>query len=509
MPRLALSQSIFLTLLAFVAAVVLGMGGLMVWSLNNGFGAYMQARDQARLEQFATYLAKALPQMGGVEAIKLRPDLYGRLMEERPILDPELEGVQDGPPAGPGGVGRHRHRPPPHPAYDPGQPDRRGADDFGPMGPQPRLAPPPRDEFARRLVLMDASGLRVVGPRTVPGTPRLERAVVVRGVVIARLGLISDPGLREKLGGDFLNQQYLRIVGIGLILIILALGVAWWTAARWAGPLIAVREATARFARGDFSARIPVAGDREVADLIADVNLMALELQRLEAGRRRWLAEISHELRTPLTVLTGELDALSEGVRPLNLGALGSMQEELAQLRRLVDDLHLLSVADLNALSWQAEPVNGADLVRRIVARLEGRLVQAGLQVDVRLPAGGLAANWDPRRIDQLLANLLENSRRYTTAPGQVLVTVEALGDRARITVDDTAPGVAPLHLSRLAEPLYRVDTARSRSDGGSGLGLAVCAAIVESQGGTLAFAASPLGGLRVIVDLPTGSQAA
>jgi two-component system sensor histidine kinase BaeS len=118
-----------------------------------------------------------------------------------------------------------------------------------------------------------------------------------------------------------------------------------------------------------------------------------------------------------------------------------------------------------------------------------------------------MIVRWDAGRIDQLLTNLLTNSLRYTDSPGRILVTLAADGEDIAITIDDSAPAVPPEHLQRLFEPLYRLDEARSRAHGGSGLGLAVCAAIVRAHGGSIVAEMSPLGGLRVAIMLPKDAR--
>jgi two-component system sensor histidine kinase BaeS len=120
----------------------------------------------------------------------------------------------------------------------------------------------------------------------------------------------------------------------------------------------------------------------------------------------------------------------------------------------------------------------------------------------VALPEAG-RAHWDAQRIEQLLSTLLENSLRYTDAPGRVALACAARGQWLEITVDDTAPGVPEPQLERLFDPLFRLEGSRSRHSGGSGLGLAIARAIAASHGGRIAARRSPLGGLGITLALP------
>ena len=132
-----------------------------------------------------------------------------------------------------------------------------------------------------------------------------------------------------------------------------------------------------------------------------------------------------------------------------------------------------------------------AELVQAALARLAPRAAARGLAVSCDVHDAPVQAHWDRQRIEQLLSNLLENSLRYTDAPGRVRLSLSRQGAAARLTLDDSAPGVPAAELPRLFDPLYRADASRSRALGGSGLGLAICRAIVSSHGGQVEAAAS------------------
>jgi two-component system sensor histidine kinase BaeS len=235
---------------------------------------------------------------------------------------------------------------------------------------------------------------------------------------------------------------------------------------------------------------------------------MAEGLEHLESARRRWIAEISHELRTPLTVLRGEIDALAEGVRPLDQEAVVSLREEVLRLGAMVDDLHLLAMADINALPCYFAECDAVLITQRVHQRFERRASALGISLEIATPAGGpLPVYWDSQRMEQVLTNLLDNSLRYTDAPGRIRVTLQQQQERVWLLVDDSKPGVPAADLGRLFDPLYRADAARSRHRGGSGLGLAICAALVRAHFGRITAAASELGGLSIFVDMPVSAE--
>jgi two-component system sensor histidine kinase BaeS len=203
--------------------------------------------------------------------------------------------------------------------------------------------------------------------------------------------------------------------------------------------------------------------------------------------------------------LRGDIEALNEGIRPLRSEAIGVLHEEVLRLNRLVDDLHLLAISDLQTLPCLMAGDDAIDMLERLKVRFESRTLAAGLNLHVQWPANviELKVQWDAGRIEQLMANLLENSLRYTHAPGQILVRLEFDEHLIRLVVEDSAPGVSDSHLPQLFEPLYRVDTARSNESGGSGLGLAICQVIAYAHEGHLTAAASGLGGLSLRLELP------
>jgi two-component system, OmpR family, sensor histidine kinase BaeS len=478
--RLRLVHTLSLTLMAFTGVAVLALGGLTAWHLRNGFGDYLAAREVQHFERFVGFLEARLAREGGVAALQA-----GRL-ELRELLS-EL-----GPrPAGPGGL--------------------------------PRLPPPPgagareAAAFPERVQVVAPDGTVWLGPARIAAVtqprPVVERPVHAGGRVVALARLQPAPIVRSGAEAHFLTDQYALIAAGGLGLIVLALLTAIALARRWTHPLAAVQQATQRLAQGELTVRLPegptLAGrSDEIGDVMRNVNRMAEGLQQLEGARRRWLADISHELRTPLTVLRGDIEALHDGVRPLRPEAIAVLHEEVLRLNRLVDDLHLLAIADLQTLPCHLADDDAVALMQRLLGRYDGRARAGGLSLRLELAdevkaLGLLPVQWDAGRIEQLLANLLENSLRYTQAPGQVLMRLAQVDARVRVVVEDSAPGVPAGQLAQLFEPLYRGDAARSGGLGGSGLGLAICQRIAQAHGGRLTASASALGGLRLTLDLP------
>jgi two-component system sensor histidine kinase BaeS len=469
--RLTLVHQLVLLLVGGVLLAVTVLGGAVAWNLRAGFSDYLRAQDEHWLDRFVGVASAAVAERG-MAALSGPP---GSL---RPLF--EAVAPADGSPPRP-----------------------------GPGGPPPRLGPggrPPPGSWRtpERLTIVDPQGRALAGLLLPLQEVSVERPVVVGGRTVALARLVRAPFAAADVDAAFLARQYRGIVLTAVLLMLLAVAGAVWAGRRWLGPVRDVQHAARRVALGAFDVRLAPRGNDELADLARDINAMAASLQQLEASRRRWMAELSHEMRTPLAVLRGEVEALVDGVRPLSAAAMRSLQEEVARVTRLVEDFHQLALSDLRALPCSFENVHPASLLRAAAARLARRAHAAGLELRVDDAHAPPLAHWDPQRIEQLLSNLLENSLRYTDAPGRIALRLQGSGHQhAVLSVEDTAPGVPAAEQPRLFEPLYRVDPSRSRQSGGSGLGLSICQAIARSHGGRIEATDSPLGGVRVVVTLP------
>ncbi len=484
--RIRLVHTQALLLLSAVLMAVLAMGALSAWNLRNGFSDYLATRDVERLEQFALLVSENAEQAGGIDAMESKgiglPALFqqfGRMQG----LPPMLQG------------------PPPIPP-------RKLLE---PHNPQPPVPIDSIDAFKDRVAVYGLDGRARLGrPLAQVTGETVERPVRVRNAVVAVVRMVKLKPVPNDVELRFLNTQYQSMVAVACALLVIALVGAFWISGHWVRPLIEVQAATERIAKGEFDTRLNARRSDEMGDAMRNINQMAAGLKKLEGARRQWIADMSHELRTPLTVLRGELDALIDGVTQQTPQAMLSLREEVLKLNALVDDLHLLAMADLKALPCYFEEVDAARLAQSIVQRFALRATQVGLALSLSLELEApLMVRWDAKRIEQLLGNLLDNSLRYTDAPGQVIVRLRSNETKVLIEVDDTAPGVAPNDLPRIFEPLYRADASRGRSTGGSGLGLAICEQIAKAHHGAIRAEPSALGGVRFHIELPRDGDAA
>jgi two-component system sensor histidine kinase BaeS len=352
-----------------------------------------------------------------------------------------------------------------------------------------------------RLFVVDADRKLVVGD-----AEKLDEAwlmpIVARGSTVGYIGRTPRRELVESMEQATSARQGRQFAVIALaMLAAVALNAA--LISRWLGRrLAALGVAAAAVAQGDYSHRLPLRGNDELARLAGDFNHMAASLEAAREARQRWIADIAHELRTPLASLRAEIEALQDGVRAPTPERMDSLAQETLRLTRLVDDLRLLSLSDLGALDYRFEKQDIGELIADYLD--EARLPE-GWQMQREI-ASGIVMRADDDRLVQVLANLLQNTARYTDAPGRLRVGLRRVGNEALLRWEDSAPGVPLEALARLTERLYRVDDSRARDSGGSGLGLAIVRAIVEGHGGRMVASASDLGGLRWDIFLPLES---
>jgi two-component system, OmpR family, sensor histidine kinase BaeS len=480
---------VFVLAFALVGAVslsVLAMGGVTAWQLRSGFSAYLQQRDLERLDTFSTVVSQAVEREGGLDSLRERRLTMRQLLRELG----QREGVLR-----------------PDAAARPG--DLRDADQPRPppgMGRPPAPAP---ETFSARVALFELDGRPLFPRPLVAGkNTTVERVVNVFGKPGLLIRFVPMSRLPEGEETKFLNSQYQGIAAVASILLASAFILALMLGRKWAKSLRLVKQATAAIAQGDFTTRLADAPNNEIGDVMRDINQMADSLSRMEGDRRRWIADISHELRTPLAILRGEVDAMLESIRPLNMNNLQSLREEILRLGGLVDDLHLLAMADLQALPCHFAEDDATQIVHAVVNRLKPRVASAGLTITWKDAAEvAMPVYWDSTRVQQVLVNLLENSIRYTDAPGSIRVSLSQTHGIIHVEISDTAPSVPIEDLPKLFSPLYRGDATRNRASGGSGLGMAICQAIVKSHGGEIIASKSSLGGLSVHISMPAEAK--
>jgi signal transduction histidine kinase len=255
---------------------------------------------------------------------------------------------------------------------------------------------------------------------------------------------------------------------------------------------------------------VPANDPDELGALAAQFNTMAAGLEAAERRRVTLIGDVAHELRTPLAAIEGYTEGLLDGVVAPNPEAWALLHDEAGRLRRLVQELQELSRAEARQILLELRPRSPAELVGQAAQRIAPQYAEKGVTLATDIPADLPAVRADADRIIQVLINLLGNALRYTPAGGSVRVRIERRPDEVAFHVADTGIGIAPEHLPHLFERFYRVDKARSRALGGSGIGLTIAKALVEAHDGRIWAASAGVGqGAMFSFTLPIASPGA
>jgi two-component system sensor histidine kinase BaeS len=300
-------------------------------------------------------------------------------------------------------------------------------------------------------------------------------------------------------------------IGVALVAsLATALAVSAYVARRIAGPVGRLARAVQELASGCYNVRVPPAAlGPEFATLTGSFNEMAGRLGSIETTRRRLLADLGHEMRTPLATLDAYLDGLEDGVVALEPASLAVLRTQTRRLTRLTEDITAVSRAEEHQLDLHLRPTTVNALTAAALTAAADRFRGKGVDLIIQAVPEQLPVVVDPDRIGQVLGNLLDNALRHTPAGGQVTLRAQASGQTVTIAVSDTGEGIPAEHLPHLFERFYRVDSARDRVHGGSGIGLAIAKALVEAHGGQIAAtSAGPGRGSTLQVTLPRAARA-
>jgi signal transduction histidine kinase len=273
----------------------------------------------------------------------------------------------------------------------------------------------------------------------------------------------------------------------------------WTVVGRALAPVEAIRAEVDAISAAALHRRVPdPPADDEIGRLARTMNRMLARLERAQARQRRLVADASHELRSPVAAIRQHAEvALAHPGRTTTTELAGTVLAEDLRLQRLAEDLLLLTKADEHSLALRRRPVDLDDLVFEEAGRLRDA---TRLRVDTAAVSAARVEG-DAAALARVLRNLADNAARH--AGGRLAFSVAERDGLAVLRVDDDGPGIPVADRERVFERFVRLDDARARDDGGSGLGLAIVAELVAAHGGTVAVAASPLGGARVEVALP------
>jgi signal transduction histidine kinase len=336
--------------------------------------------------------------------------------------------------------------------------------------------------------------------------------LTVDGTRVGTLGQQSPGGQRMALAEHrFTEQINAALIGIGIVAALLALGAAIFLSYTLARPLQRLAERIRPLTSSQVGEQVPVEGPTEVRELAIEFNGLSRRLSAGEKQRQQMSSDIAHELRTPVTVLRGHLEAMMDGVYPLDTEHLAVAYDQTIHLTRLVEDLRLLTQAEAGRLELNPRATPVKPLVEAVVARFAPLAQDAEIAVKYDVAPALPYIYVDTNRTQQVFDNLLANALRHTPPGGEISITARA-NHQANGPVSDhfvefvvANPGeLAPDELAHLFDRFWRADVARQRDAGGSGLGLAITRQLVVLQHGTIR-AEAHAGNISFVLDLPAG----
>ena len=311
-------------------------------------------------------------------------------------------------------------------------------------------------------------------------------------------------------------QLIYRVLLFGAIVaVVIAFTVAYFLSRSITFPISRMQDAAQRIAKGDFSGKVNIKSKDELGELAKSLNIMAAELQqkmenlkRMDRVRTDFVANVSHELKTPLTLIKGYIETLQD--RAINdkekaQRFIAIIKENTNRLENIIEDLLSLSELELSKDCLNKTEFDLKKLIDEIVLSFGYALDTKRhiLSIDQRGDDFKIKADRD--KIEQVIVNLIDNAVKYTNEAGQIDIFLLERQDEITITIRDNGIGIPREDIDRVFERFYRVDKARSRELGGTGLGLGIAKHIVLAHNGQISIESEIRKGTKVLIRLPKG----
>ncbi len=291
---------------------------------------------------------------------------------------------------------------------------------------------------------------------------------------------------------------------VGVLFVILAVYVGTIFVKKMTKPLEIMKQAAEKVTAGDYSARVPVFSKDEIGQLGTAFNLMSVSIQKEDERKKEFLEDVSHELRTPISYVKGYSEALKAGLAKTSQDQeryLALIHREAKRMERLVGDLLDLSRLDAEDFRLEMCPLPLAQLVEDCLEKYRPSLQQKGLLLNAELDPD-IIVNADEGRIEQVIQNIVDNAINYTER-GRITVLLSKHEKGCILSIKDTGIGIPMEDIQRVTQRFFRVNKARTRSDGGTGLGLAISNKLIKLHGGELEIESNLGKGTRISIILP------
>ncbi|MCF6336016.1 MAG: ATP-binding protein, partial [Spirochaetales bacterium] len=353
-------------------------------------------------------------------------------------------------------------------------------------------------ENSQRLILINNSGQIItdsmnlkVGEVHPPehwlkGVPiRSEERIV--GTVL--YGSMIDPVL-NPMDKDFLRSVNWAIGLSSLIIVLISIVLGYYFVSSIVSPLNHLSKAISQITEGDLDVQVSIDSEDEINNLANNFNEMSSKLSEAKKWRSQLTADIAHEIRTPITTIQGELEAILDGVYPLEIGTIKNIYQDTVILSSIVEDLQLLESFEVSTKLLNLKDENIYNILDNVFKSFKSSAMEKKILLVKKYDRDIPLVRLDERRIRQVLNNLLSNSIRYSPGGSKIIIAAQLVRNSDEnelvISVTDSGIGIEKEQLPMIFDRFYRVDTSRSRGSGGTGLGLSISKTIVESHGGRI-----------------------
>lgn len=311
------------------------------------------------------------------------------------------------------------------------------------------------------------------------GTP-----VIKNGV---QIGYVFAASSATDLTDYLLSYLQTYLISL-LVVLIISFIVIYLSTYRLVRPLRQMAAATRSFGEGDFSYRIPVQGQDEIAELATSLNNMAASLSEVDEMSRTFVANVSHELRTPMTTISGFVDGILDGTIPSEKAPyyLDIVSQEIRRLSRLVQSMLDLSRIDNGSIKIRPTSFDMTALVAHTLLPFEPRIEEKHLRIEGLEDCAPCPVTADADLMGQVVYNLLDNAVKFTNEGGSIRLLVRAQPDRTVVTVRNTGDGVPAEEMPHIFDRFYKSDRSRSRDKVGVGLGLFLVKSLISLHRGEI-----------------------
>ena len=328
----------------------------------------------------------------------------------------------------------------------------------------------------------------IVGPSIAPqpGHDNMAHAPIIvkdQAIGSVRVWVYGSDSLLRSADQEFRDKSYQAMVLAAVIAIVLASIFGYFFARNLVKPIKRLTDTAEQLKEGNFEARAHLKGEDELAHFGNTFDAMAEAVERNRELERRLTTDVAHELRTPLMAIQATVEAMVDGVLPVDEERLVTVDSEVMRLSRLVDSLLKLSRLENRSKPTKREIVNVGEVVQGIISTHEAYVQESGLTLTYKADPD-VYIYGDPDLIRQATANLISNAVRYTDEGGSITVRVKRGESMASIAVEDTGIGLTPEEARMVFQRFWRADSGRDRESGGLGIGLTVVKQIVERHDG-------------------------